>query len=142
MKRIVLSLALATSLAPMASLAGEMVATTKAAPIARTTVKQLAVWRAEKAATPVDANAKEFRLTQGAIPGAILLTSSSGFELRELPLKKDTRLVFYCANEKCSASEAAAQRAVEAGYTNVSVMPEGLFGWKKAGQSTQIIENS
>jgi rhodanese-related sulfurtransferase len=33
------------------------------------------------------------------------------------------------------ASHGAARRAVEAGYTNVSVMADGLKGWKAAGQS-------
>jgi rhodanese-related sulfurtransferase len=32
------------------------------------------------------------------------------------------------------ASHGAARRAVEAGYTNVSVMVEGLMGWKAAGR--------
>jgi rhodanese-related sulfurtransferase len=33
------------------------------------------------------------------------------------------------------ASHAAARRAVKAGYTQVSVMGDGLLGWKKAGQA-------
>jgi rhodanese-related sulfurtransferase len=32
------------------------------------------------------------------------------------------------------ASHEAARRAAQAGYTNVSVMGDGLLGWKKAGQ--------
>jgi rhodanese-related sulfurtransferase len=32
------------------------------------------------------------------------------------------------------ASHGAARRAVEAGYTNVSVMADGLKGWKAAGE--------
>jgi rhodanese-related sulfurtransferase len=34
------------------------------------------------------------------------------------------------------ASHHAAGLAAEAGYTNVSVLAEGLMGWKKAGQKT------
>ncbi|MFT3840871.1 MAG: hypothetical protein QM723_28030 [Myxococcaceae bacterium] len=32
------------------------------------------------------------------------------------------------------ASHAAAERALEAGWTNVAVMSDGLKGWKSAGQ--------
>jgi rhodanese-related sulfurtransferase len=34
------------------------------------------------------------------------------------------------------ASHAAARRAVKAGYTNVSVMSDGIVGWKEAGEKT------
>ena len=44
------------------------------------------------------------------------------------------------ANAKRMASHGAAQRAVEAGYTNVKVLADGIQGWKKAGQPTEKIE--
>jgi rhodanese-related sulfurtransferase len=85
----------------------------------------------------VDANSTDFRTKNGVVPGAILLTSSSQYDAaKELPQAKDSKLVFYCAGEKCSSSHKAASRAIEAGYTNVMVMPEGMNGWKKAGQKT------
>jgi rhodanese-related sulfurtransferase len=34
------------------------------------------------------------------------------------------------------ASHEAARRAVKAGYTDVSVMGDGIAGWKAAGQPT------
>jgi len=34
------------------------------------------------------------------------------------------------------ASHAAAERAVQAGYTNVAVLKVGLKGWKAAGKPT------
>jgi rhodanese-related sulfurtransferase len=34
------------------------------------------------------------------------------------------------------ASHEAARRAVEAGYTDVSVMADGIKGWNEAGQPT------
>jgi rhodanese-related sulfurtransferase len=34
------------------------------------------------------------------------------------------------------ASHEAARRAVKAGYTDVSVMVDGIMGWKDAGQPT------
>jgi rhodanese-related sulfurtransferase len=35
------------------------------------------------------------------------------------------------------ASHQAAGRAADAGYTNVSVLADGLMGWKKAGKKTE-----
>jgi rhodanese-related sulfurtransferase len=37
------------------------------------------------------------------------------------------------------ASHAAARRAVKAGYTDVSVMSDGIEGWKNAGMETQAV---
>jgi len=34
------------------------------------------------------------------------------------------------------ASHEAARRAVKAGYTNVSVMVDGIMGWDSAGEPT------
>lgn len=102
----------------------------------KVTVPELAKLTSAKQATVVDANNNEFRSKNGVIPGAILLTSSSEFALTELPAAKDTKVVFYCANEKCGASHGAAKKAMSAGYTDVSVLPDGLKGWKAAGQKT------
>jgi rhodanese-related sulfurtransferase len=75
------------------------------------------------------------RAREGVIPGAVLLSSDNEYDVaKELPPRKDARLVFYCASIHCLASHAAARRAVEAGYTNVSVMVDGLKGWKAAGE--------
>ena len=87
-----------------------------------------------------DANTKEFREKNGTIPGAVLLTSALSYDVKELPAQKDASVVFYCVSAKCSASHQAAERAVQAGYTNVSVMPDGLLGWKAAGQKTAALK--
>jgi rhodanese-related sulfurtransferase len=102
-----------------------------------TTVKEVAAWNKTKAITPVDANGKETRAKMGVIPGARLLTSSTQFAATELPASKDSKLVFYCANTRCQASHQAAQRAVDFGYTDVSVLPDGIKGWVDAGQATE-----
>jgi rhodanese-related sulfurtransferase len=34
------------------------------------------------------------------------------------------------------ASHQAARRAVDAGYTDVNVMSDGIMGWNEAGQPT------
>ena len=36
------------------------------------------------------------------------------------------------------ASHEAARRATDAGYTDVSVMADGIFGWKNAGQPLAV----
>jgi rhodanese-related sulfurtransferase len=85
----------------------------------------------------VDANGKETRAKLGTIPGAVLLTSYTEFDAsKELPGRKDQKLLFYCANNHCGASYQAAKRAKEQGWTNVAVLPEGIMGWQKAGLPT------
>jgi len=106
------------------------------------TVAEASKLSAAKQAQLFDANTAKFRAENGIIPGATLLSSSSGYELKDLPAQKDAKLVFYCANTKCMASHAAAERAVGAGYTDVAVMPEGLLGWKAAGQKTSPVPKS
>lgn len=82
-----------------------------------------------------DANVPETRARFGIIPGATLLPSDN-YNLALLPTGKDLKLVFYCANTQCMASHEAARRAVAAGYTDVSVMVDGIAGWKMARQPT------
>jgi rhodanese-related sulfurtransferase len=100
-------------------------------------VADVATFVKTKAATIVDANNAETRQEQGVVPGAVLLTSSREYSLNELPNAKDTKLVFYCGGTKCRASDSAAKRAAEAGYADVSVMRDGIRGWKSAGQTTE-----
>lgn len=83
-----------------------------------------------------DANGKSTREAQGVIPTAVLLPSSSTYDLALLPADKATPTVFYCSNERCTASHTAAKRALEAGYTDVSVLSVGIAGWVKAGKAT------
>ncbi len=50
--------------------------------------------------TLLDANDPEFREKNGVIPGAKLLSSFDGYDLKkELPAAKDAPLVFYCSNK-------------------------------------------
>lgn len=82
-----------------------------------------------------DVNGEKTRKEDGVIPGAKLLSSPNKFDVaKELPAAKDSKLVFYCANTKCTASHMAAERAFENGYTDVNVMADGIQGWKKAGK--------
>ncbi len=81
-----------------------------------------------------DVNSDKTRADKGIIPTAVLLPSSSDYDTALLPKDKSAEVVFYCAAEKCTASKTAAHRAVEAGHTNVSVMPAGIAGWLSAGK--------
>ena len=67
----------------------------------------------------------------------MLLPSSSAYDLALLPADKATPTVFYCANERCTASHSAAKRALDAGFTDVSVLSAGISGWVKAGKATE-----
>jgi rhodanese-related sulfurtransferase len=139
MKRTLLTLAVAVSLAvPAAALACDGAGHQQASmEPKKMTVAELAALSKDKKVTPVDANGEKTRTSSGVIPGAVLLTSSSQYAVTELPTSKDAKLVFYCANEKCSASKQAAKRALENGYTDVAFMPEGIKGWVASGQPTQ-----
>jgi rhodanese-related sulfurtransferase len=104
------------------------------AKIATVSVDELDRMLANHECQAVDANGNTTRQQLGVIPGAVLLPD---FESTEgLPADRSTSLVFYCTNTACSASHAAAEKALTAGYTRVKVLPEGIAGWVKAGKKT------
>ena len=82
-----------------------------------------------------DANSAEMRASAGVIPTSVLLLSSSSYDVALLPTDKATPVVFYCANEKCTASHTAARRAITAGHSDVAVLSAGIKGWVAAGQA-------
>jgi rhodanese-related sulfurtransferase len=85
-----------------------------------------------------DANGPSTRASQGIVPGARCLSSSSQYDVEtELPGDKSKMLIFYCGSSECTASDTAAERAIAAGYTDVAVMRPGIAGWKAAGQPTE-----
>lgn len=90
----------------------------------------------QSGALAVDANSPSTREKHGTVPEAIILTSSSKYELAQLPEDKSKDLIFYCSSTFCSASDTAAERASSNGYKNVHVMREGIKGWKAAGKAT------
>jgi rhodanese-related sulfurtransferase len=113
-------------------------AETKAAAIKEASVDEVAKFVKEKTATVVDANGAETRREYGVIPGALLLSSHREYAMAELPASKTNKLVFYCGGTMCRASDKAAARAVQAGYSDVSVLRDGIKGWKSAGQPTDM----
>ena len=86
-----------------------------------------------------DVNPVDVRESTGSIPGAILLPSWKYDVAQELPPDKNSKLVFYCRNTQCMASHEAASRALSAGYNDVSVMADGIEGWKNAGMRTNPV---
>jgi len=136
MKTILTAVAMVVTLAPAWALAcdGEQEVSTPPE-IQKLDVQRLAELQKKAAIKIYDANTQKTRTEQGIIPGATMLTSASQYDVaKELTPTKNTPIVFYCANEMCRASHVAAERAVGAGYTNVSVLPAGIIGWKAAGQ--------
>ena len=45
---------------------------------------------------------------------------------------KSSEIIVYCANEDCSASEKAAKKLEDAGYTNVKDYEGGMKEWKES----------
>lgn len=78
-----------------------------------------------------DANPREM-YEQRHVPGARWVPYD-GVTADVLPPDRSASLVFYCANPRCSASPHAARMAIALGWTNVYVMPDGIFGWVDAG---------
>jgi rhodanese-related sulfurtransferase len=111
-------------------------------PVPEVTVAGLATALKDKRAVALDANGVETRQKYGVVPGATLLTDHRNYALSELPSDKHQPLVFYCGGTKCRASDAAANRALSAGYANVSVMRDGIKGWVDAGQPTASLPKS
>jgi rhodanese-related sulfurtransferase len=104
------------------------------------TVPEVAKLADAKQVKLIDANDQNYREKNGIIPGAVLLSSYTEYSVKELPSQKDAQLVFYCANNMCTASHMAARRAILNGYTKVAVLDAGLAGWKKAGQKTATLK--
>lgn len=96
--------------------------------------------QAEKKPLVFDANSDSTRKKYGTLPGAKLLSSTDAAEVKAaLPESKNEKLLFYCSNTKCNAGEKAANKALEAGYADVNVMPAGIKGWAQAGKKTNQI---
>jgi rhodanese-related sulfurtransferase len=51
----------------------------------------------------------------------------------QLPADKSARIIFYCNGIKCGKSKKAAARAIESGYSNVSIYAEGMPVWEEKG---------
>jgi rhodanese-related sulfurtransferase len=131
-----LAAAVAVSFLPAAALACE--GEEKKQAIKMVSLDDAAKLQKDAKASFLDANNQETRAKYGVIPGATLLTNFVEYSTAELPKDKDAKLIFYCANTRCSASHKAAKRAVHAGYSDVNVLPDGIAGWKTAGKPVDV----
>jgi rhodanese-related sulfurtransferase len=84
-----------------------------------------------------DNNDKE-RYSKGHIPGATWVKPDA-VNASVLPTDKDAMLVFYCANEQCSACHDGASAALKLGYKKVYILPSGIKGWEKSGKSMESV---
>ena len=119
--------------------AKETAGAAEAAPLPTVTVDELTSLLADGKGAAIDANNHATRERQGVIPGATILSHFAKYDLAELPADKARPLVFYCANEHCGASHAAADKARNAGWADVRILPAGIAGWRNAGRDTQSL---
>ncbi len=82
-----------------------------------------------------DANSRE-TFDEHHVPGATWVHYDS-VTADVLPSDHTMSLVFYCANESCSASHTAAEAAVALGFSDVAVMGGGIQGWIAAGKPVE-----
>ncbi len=57
--------------------------------------------------------------------------------LKIFPSNKETPLVFYCKNDRCTACHDGARFAKKNGYKNIEIYPLGIDGWMKAGMKLE-----
>jgi len=139
MSKYLLLIALALPACAKDEPAKKPAATEEVGALPTVTVDELATLILDGRGQAVDANNAATRERQGVIPGATILSHFERYDVAELPADKGTPLVFYCANEKCGASHAAAEKAKLAGWTDVRVLPAGIAGWKNAGRQTKTL---
>ena len=94
--------------------------------------------------TLVDSRPKERKYDKGHIPGAINLPDSQFDKLAAqlLPSDKAAALYFYCDGLACKLSNDSAMKAINLGYTNVKVVPDGYPGWEKAYGAGPTVSSS
>jgi len=75
------------------------------------------------------------------IPGAIdYRANADKIETLLADKDKDTLVVAYCGNSKCSAYKAGAEKAASLGFKNVKHLSAGIAGWLQAGEATEKAE--
>lgn len=77
---------------------------------------------------------------KGHIPGAIDFRANKENIVSMLGDKKDKLVVAYCGGPSCSAYQAGAKAAEEAGFTNIKHLSAGISGWLQAGKTTEKAE--
>ncbi|MDA3787040.1 MAG: rhodanese-like domain-containing protein [Desulfobacula sp.] len=90
----------------------------------------------------IDARPQKTKFNKGHIPTAISLPFSEFDALQgKLPRDLNTPVLFYCGGLKCRLSHKSAAKAIEMGYTNVTVFDKGYPEWKKVyGASKETMQ--
>jgi len=96
---------------------------------------------AAKSAVILDVNGSD-SYQAGHIPGAIDYIAHKGQLASLLPADKNALVVAYCGSPACHAYAAAADAAVQLGYTNVKHFAPGISGWKKSGAPIEKAKSS
>ena len=90
----------------------------------------------------IDSRPKRKKYDKGHIPNALSIPDSQFAKMQDqLPADKNTPLVFYCGGLKCRLSHKSAKKAIDLGYTKVSVFAEGYPAWVAAygkGDTTAV----
>ena len=89
----------------------------------------------ERPVSVVDVNSEQ-SWGRAHVPGAKHL-DPTGYRPDDLPVDRNSTLVFYCSNPLCRKAPNAARRAKSMGYTNVRVMSAGISGWLNAQLPTE-----
>lgn len=122
--------------------AGAAFANEKAAPKHITLDELKALKDSKKEFVLIDSRGGKYfdgEMIEGAVNLPVDKTTAES--LAKIAPKKETTLVFYCTNTSCNASELAAYKALAAGHTDVSKVPDGIEGWKKKGWPTAKAKN-
>lgn len=82
----------------------------------------------------IDVNGSD-SYAKGHVPTALDFDVIEKDFAKALPADKNTPIVAYCGNPRCTAYQAAAKAAEKLGYKNVKHMSAGISGWTKAGEA-------
>ncbi len=136
-RNVMKTIAALVLLLPTVAAAGEpSAAPAKPAELSRLSIEQVSALLDKRDNLHLFDNNGPERYAAGHLPGAIWLKFDS-VEAGNLPPDKSATLVFYCANERCTACHMAARSALGFGYRNVFIMPAGIMGWEKAGKPVE-----
>jgi rhodanese-related sulfurtransferase len=86
--------------------------------------------------TLIDVNGKN-SYKKGHIPGAVLFSNKEALAKQLSKVKKNTLVVAYCGNPRCSAYKRGATAAAELGFKNVKHLSAGIQGWVKAKRQVE-----
>ena len=85
----------------------------------------------------IDVNGANSYAKRGHIPGAVSFSNKDALSKQLSKVGKDTLVVAYCGNSRCSAYKRGASAAEELGFKNVKHLSAGIAGWLKAGKKVE-----